>query len=172
MGLGTKPSDRIPRASAIVGNGEVCWYWQTRFGEQCDNVRRWVEVSYSQLDYCPHVCLCSFRERNVEIPRLNQRGKTTSRHSATIKNNKFISFICQLLICGMVLIQLLQTKDAKRRVSFTWNKNATHVSSTMTVMNAEPTETGHYICYVPSLPQYTIKNYVFVAGKVHQTINI
>ena len=23
MGLGTKPSDRIPRASAIVGNGEV-----------------------------------------------------------------------------------------------------------------------------------------------------
>lgn len=55
-----------------------------------------------------------------------------------------------------------QVSNYNERVSFTAEKNETHVSSTMTIQAARPRDTGLYTCYLPLFGELEVKQYIYV----------
>lgn len=59
----------------------------------------------------------------------------------------------------------MQISRSDKRLSFTYEKNETHVSSTMTLSMARARDTGLYECYLPLFAELRVKQYLYVFSK-------
>jgi hypothetical protein len=55
-----------------------------------------------------------------------------------------------------------QISSSDKRLSFAYEKNETHVSSIMTLLNARTRDTGYYECYLPLFGELRVKQYLYV----------
>ncbi|XP_046457985.1 vascular endothelial growth factor receptor 1-like [Daphnia pulex] len=63
------------------------------------------------------------------------------------------------------LFKTPQISMSDKRLNFTYEKNETHVSSTMTLLKARARDTGFYECYLPLFGELRVKQYLYVFNK-------
>ena len=83
------------------------------------------------------------------------------------KNTTYFGLSTSLFKHNFLLIlspemAFFQVSNYNERVSFTAEKNETHVSSTMTIQAARPRDTGLYTCYLPLFGELEVKQYIYV----------
>lgn len=58
-----------------------------------------------------------------------------------------------------------QISAMNERLNFTFEKNETHVWSTMSLIKARARDTGYYECYLPLFNEVRVKQYIYVYSK-------